>query len=234
MIPIYVKTPEFQEPQASLYYLVTAAGLFLVKKTALFQSVTAVDQVAGLEQQKPSLALAFERIPRTIMESVYGFFDWAYRQFESEAILFLYYSPQRRVFLLDAPPQTLFRYRLGSRWLTEGRLEYGSLERPEGFVRLGDFHSHGDMPPFFSATDDRDDVADGLRVVMGNLDRARPDVRVSFVAGGTRFPLDPGTSIEDYESPTPPPKEWMKRVICKYEDDQKTKVEFRANGYYRS
>src|ERR1022692_4442907 len=49
--------------------------------------------------------------------------------------------------------------------------EYGYLPRPASFLKIGDIHSHPDTSAFFSLTDDYDDSEDGLRMVMGNLNR---------------------------------------------------------------
>jgi hypothetical protein len=111
MIPTFFKTADFTEPHTPLCYMVAANGLFLVRKTGLFTSISRTSGVAGLEAQQPTLSLRFGKIPRPVMERVYGFFDWAWRQWQSEAILFLYYSATTGRFLLDAPPQTIYLYR---------------------------------------------------------------------------------------------------------------------------
>ena len=217
MIPVFLKTADFCEPPAPLYYLVTADGLFLVRKTGLFTSVSRTAAVAGLEPQSPALHLSFGKIPRSIMEAVYGFFEWAWRQWQSEAILFLYYFPSTRTFLLDAPSQTIYLYRRSGRWCAEGRVTYRALPRPEGCIKLGDVHSHAGFPAFFSAQDDRDDCEEGLKIVMGRLHRGLPEVAVSFVAGRQRFTLRPEDALENFAVPMPPPARWVQRIHCEYE-----------------
>jgi hypothetical protein len=215
MIPIHLKTPEFSEPASPLYYLVAANGVHLVRKTKLFTAVIAAPVVAGLETQTPTLTLAFDRLPRDLMERMYGFFLAVYRKWEGEAIVIIYYSPTQRRFLVGVPPQTLTRHRVSGQWRTCGRMDYGALRRPEGFLKLGDAHSHADLPAFFSHTDDEDDEEDGLRIVMGWLDRARPDLRVSFVAGGTRFMFEPEEVTESFSEAREPPESWLRRVsVC--------------------
>jgi len=212
MISVYIKTDKFVEPDEPLYYLVAGNGVFLVKKAGLFTAVVGAQNVAGLENQSPALRLMIPRVPRNVMEQVYGFFDVVYRQWDGEAVAFLYYSPERAEFHVDVPPQTLFRHRTSRGWRTEGRLEYGELPRPDGFLWIGDVHSHGDVAAFFSEVDDRDDGQDGLRIVMGRLDRSVPALRVSFVTGGTRFDLPSEQVLEDYSVPLPPPSDWLQRV----------------------
>jgi hypothetical protein len=237
---MYFKTAEFAEPSPWLYYLVTGKGNFLVKKTNLYSSVTEARVLPGLLEQESSLSLRFPKVPREIMEKMYGFFDAVYQQWEGEAVVFLYYAPESKEFRLAVPPQTLFRYRtLSGFWRTAQRVEYGYCPRPEGFLKLGDAHSHADLPAFFSCADDNDDKEDGLRITIGNLDRARPDVKVSFVVNRTRFILHPEDVIEEFSTPLPPPQEWLARVSCQEEHQRINRSianqvrEVRVNGQER-
>jgi PRTRC genetic system protein A len=216
---VYPKTSDLVDPGGSAYYLVAENGVFLVKQAGLFTSVTRARTVAGLQKQAPSLSLLFPRLPRRLVEQVYGFFRLAYERFDGEAVVLLYYSSERGEFHADAPPQWLTRRWTCRGWRTEGRVEYRAPPRPEGFLKLGDAHSHGGSAAFFSGLDDRDDREDGLRIVMGRLDRPRPEVRVSFVANGTRFRVRPRQVLESFNDAVPPPKEWIRRVTCRYEDD---------------
>ncbi len=221
MIPLHLKTDDFSEPDSPMYYLVAENGVYLVKNTGLYTSVTRACRIVGLEEQSPSLVLRLPKVPRKLLEMVYGFFAAVYRKWQGEAIVLLYYDPLGRTFRLGVPPQTLSRYHSCGSWVTEGRMEYGSIPRPNQFVKLGDIHSHGDLSPFFSSVDDKDDDEDGLRIVMGHLDRPRPDVCASFVAGGTRFLLDSEQVLAEFSVPRPPPEEWLRRVSCR-EDESGT------------
>lgn len=214
MIPIYRKTADFEEPPEAMYHLLTRDGLFRVLRTGLFTAVLKADGVPDLESQHSSLQLGFPRLPRKLIESVYGFFQTVFDRWEAEAIVLLYFSPAQRLFRVAVPSQTIYRYQIGSSWRTEGRVSYGYHARPEGFVKLGDAHSHADLPAFNSCVDDRDDREDGLRIVIGDLHRRFPSVSASFVAAGYRFRLTREEVIEDFLSPASPPEEWLAQVAC--------------------
>ena len=217
MIPLYVATPGFAEPRESLYYMVAANGTFLVNRTALFTAVTAARALPGLLYREPSIQLAFPRVPRQLMERIYGFFKTVYLLWEGEAIVFLFYGPAERTFHVGVPPQTLFRHRTGDRWRTEGRVSYGHLPRGKGIIKLGDAHSHASAAAFFSCRDDADDTThDGLRIVLGRMDRRRPDVNVSFVTQGTRFLLGAADVMEDFSAALTPPRAWLRQVTCRH------------------
>ena len=220
MIPLYADTAGFAEPPESLYYVVAANGTFLVNRTALFTAVTAARSLPGLLYREPSIQLAIPRLPRQLMERVYGFFKTVYLQWEGEAIVFLFYAPAAGTFHIGVPPQTLFRHRAGDHWRTEGRVSYGYLPRREGFIKLGDVHSHASAPAFFSCRDDADDTThDGLRVVLGQMHRRRPDVSISFVTQGTRFVLRAADVIEDFSAALTPPRAWLRQVSCRARDE---------------
>jgi PRTRC genetic system protein A len=218
MIPLHLKAGGMEEPTAATYYLVAANGAFLVRRTELFASVTKARSVVGLEEQAESLTLSFPRLPRHLLEITYGFFRLVHRRLRGEAIVFIYFSRALNEFRFEAPPQVLTRHRTRRGWRTAGKVEYRTLPRPDGFLKLGDVHSHGDCAAFFSATDDRDDAAeDGLRIVMGRLHQPKPDVQVSFVINRTRFPLDVNDVLEEFSEPAAPPQRWIRRVSCSYE-----------------
>jgi hypothetical protein len=219
MIPLYCRTTDFCEPRDPLYYLLAANGIFLVKNTSLFSSVTTARTVAGLEDQTEALQLRFPPVPRGAMELIWGFFREVYERWEAEAVVFLYYVPELKKYRLGVPAQRIFRYKRGGIWRTEGRVVYDNMARPNGHILLGDVHSHCDLPAFFSYTDDADDKADGLRIILGRVDRSQPDVKASFVASGRRFKVETERACERFGVPQVPPRGWLKQITCLYEQE---------------
>jgi PRTRC genetic system protein A len=222
MIPVFFKTEAFSKPESTLYFLIAKNGLFVACKTNLYTSVTRASRPNGLMDQEQALALHFPKIPRDIMEQVLGFFEAVYKKWEGEAIVFLFYNTTNKAFRIGVPAQTLFRYKSVGRWRTEMRIEYESAPRPPGFIKLGDIHSHADLPAFFSCADDNDDAEDGLRIVIGKLDRSAPDIRASFVVGRTRFVLAPNDIVEEFSRTMTPPQEWLEKVFLREEIDDGT------------
>jgi proteasome lid subunit RPN8/RPN11 len=229
MIPTYLNTPDLCEPADPVYFLVAANDIFLVNKTALFTSITEARDISWLAPQKPSLRLSFPKVPRQLMEQIYGFFQVVYNRWRGEAVAFLYYAQATGHFGVAVPPQELRRYQCAGRWYTEPSVNYGYLSPVAGYVKLGDVHSHMNLPAFFSRTDSRDDWQDGLRIVLGSLDRPVPDVRASFIAQGVRFALKTEEALEDFSTPLPPPQAWLDRVTCRnIESGEPTPVFVRA------
>ena len=96
-------------------------------------------------------------------------------------------------------------------------VDYSGLPAPLGFVRLGTIHSHGDLPAFYSLTDERDsEFDDSLNIVVGNLARKRPSFFACFMVNGRKFDLGPEEVVEPYRKPRfPVPREWLDQVVVK-------------------
>jgi len=216
-LPIYLKSGELIDPPP-IYYLVTGNGNFLVKRTDLYSSITPVSTLVGLDRQEPHLEIHLPRISNKLMQQIYSFFQEVYNRWEGEAIVFLFYHPDKSIYRIGVPPQTLFRGYYHGGWRTQRRIAYGYVPRPSGYLKIGDAHSHADFPAFFSCADDQDDAGqEGLHLVMGNLHYSRPDLSASFVVGGHRFSLPVAMVTEDFSHASPPPEEWLQQIT--YRED---------------
>ena len=63
------------------------------------------------------------------------------------------------------------------------------IYRPPAGV-VAEFHSHGSLPAFFSATDDRDEQGFRIYGVAGRLDSTRPELRLRVGVYGHFAPVD--------------------------------------------
>lgn len=93
-------------------------------------------------------------------------------------------------------------------------------EWPDGFTRMGTIHSHKAWDAYFSSTDDADDrYGDGMHLVFGHINEAKPtiksNVKASFCANGQRFQWekkDNDDVCEEFIDPDADfPGEWLKR-----------------------
>ena len=74
-----------------------------------------------------------------------------------------------------------------------------------------DLHSHNDMPAEFSPTDDRDERANRVYMVMGRLNRYYPELSVRVCNGGHFCEISPAQVLE----PMPEgdiPLAWLDRI----------------------
>lgn len=61
----------------------------------------------------------------------------------------------------------------------------------EKFLPFLEIHSHNTMGAFFSETDDKDEKATGIYVVVGRLDRLFPEIKARISVGGKFVDIAP-------------------------------------------
>lgn len=80
---------------------------------------------------------------------------------DSEVAVHLFYDPKRKSFKWFVPFQQVYHASVEAE-----REPYLECYEVSGLVKVGEFHSHGRIPAFFSATDDEDETFPGLYGVV--------------------------------------------------------------------
>jgi len=88
---------------------------------------------------------------------------------------------------------------------------------PDGWVILGDVHSHVDHWPNPSYIDDLDEThRAGMHVVIGRIRSEPPEFHIEAVVDGQRFVLRPDQIMEDYRCRRDKfPRAWLDKVKIK-------------------
>lgn len=208
MFPFFLKDPSFEPPAAPIYYVLARNGLFLVKRNAVFTSCTPVTGLSWLGEHTEGYRFHCPRLPSWVLGQSLAFFRAVYQRFGSEAILLLHYAPGSRDFHLVAPVQEV----------SPLSCFYDPQPVPEGWVRAGTIHSHGQLPGVHSEVDEEDErFDDGLHITLGRI-LGDPSLDCELVVGASRFELHPAEVLE----PTPAgeesapdfdfPQEWLLMV----------------------
>ncbi len=202
MFPLHLKDDGFQEPAEPIYYLLARNGLFAVKETAFFRSVTRVEGLSWLEEQEEGVQLKLPaRIPLLLIRQVVAFFQEIYRRHQAEAVVLLYYNGEARRYELVVPEQEASPLRC---WYEIG-------PTPPGWQRVGTIHSHGKLPAFHSGADVEDEAHDdGIHITVGNLDFV-PSLSCDVVVDGRRFDIAPMDLVDGAET-VEWPQQWLERV----------------------
>jgi hypothetical protein len=220
--PVVVKTPGGDSPEeqaaraSRIHYRVAANGVFQVRELPTHRSVTLVSNtIPGLPAEHESVTLHVPRLPRRLLADTLAFFAEVHRRYRGEAIVIPLYHPGKRKFWIGVPKQRVSAYvdYYGKRW-TVGHLDYEGVPLPDGHVRFGTIHSHGDLTAYASETDCQDErFEDGLHVVFGSFGGPALSRSAAFVAGGRRFVMEPDTVLEPCTVPDRgAPEGWMDRV----------------------
>ena len=211
-VNFYLKDGDFEEPPEDIYYLLAATGLFKVTKTFAFTASTISfspcrgKELSSLDKHEESLDLHLpKKVPYKIFLDCFGFFREIYKRRKSESGALLYWSEQKKEYILTIPEQ-----KTKGRW----RLEMDIGPIPEGSdYRLGTIHSHGDLRASHSEIDDADEEHDdGLHITLGDM-TGFPSISCSVVVDGSRFMVRPADVFE-FEPLKMPlvPEEWIKKV----------------------
>jgi hypothetical protein len=233
ILPVVLKEEGREEPEAPVYYVVAANGVFQIREAGSYRAVTTVrTEIPGLLREEERVELRFPRLPASMLEEVLAFFREVYRLHRGEAIVILFYRPETQEFRVDAPQQTLPGYLdWRGEWRASLHLDYGEVQRPPGFLRFGTVHSHANLAAYSSFTDCKDEqYHDGLHIVYGHVQSAYPSRTACFVANGTRFPLQPDEVLEPCETLDRPVRtDWMARVR---RGESKVYVTYSTSGGY--
>jgi hypothetical protein len=203
MIKIYVKTKDFKEPKDEIYYLVTADGIFLVKKNQFFKSSVRVEGISMLAEHKEDLKLNFQKkIPNFLMEQIIAFFKEVWRCYKSEAVALIYFSLEKLEYKVVIPKQKV------NNDTCQYELEKDNLS---GFILFATCHSHLNFTAFHSPIDDKDEeYRDGFHITIGNLDLLA-SFSCSAMVCGQRFGVEPAELIEGIKE-VKAPEEWFLKV----------------------
>lgn len=223
--PVYVKSDNDEgRRDEPLYYLVTGSGVFVCRNAPSYSTDAPMDPEPEwdfdkkkwrsrnrlpLPQHEPYVELRYPLVPRRILFEAVGFFKAVYKIHNSECLVLLLWDREERRYWLDAPDQKVNRsscdYEPPTDLLSTGR-----------HMVVGDIHSHGSFGPTHSWTDKDDEAhADGLHVIVGDVDRHPVRVATYFAADGYHFRIAPSLGVFDDEKVAEWPKwprEWLDRV----------------------
>ena len=189
---ITFKNGKFKPPCGS-YYLVTKNGVFVCKENQCFTASVEVDGRLDLEEHSEGIKWKLPNIPCRQVHRAIAFFRHIRELYQSESLLWIYYSPAEQKYDLFAPVQEVSSISVS----TEDK-----SPTPDGWLKIGTMHSHPGEA-FHSGGDDEDEkYFDGLHITIGNLHKIIPDFSCSVVVAGKRFIL-PTDQILDIDTEVP-------------------------------
>jgi len=181
------------QPQKRYEYVLASNGLFLIKSNDVFRAIVPVGpEELKLQPMTETLELIGTiRVPFVWVHRAVEFFREVNRRYRAEAFLLILLDQASDQITLGCPKQ--------DNSLSHVHAEPDS-DIPDDLLRIGDIHSHP-CTAFHSAGDVEDELgADGIHVVVGNLQLPVPQFTASLVVKGRRKPLAPADVLElDFE-----------------------------------
>lgn len=108
-----------------------------------------------------------KKIPFAIAAQWVYFSKLIYSMHHTEVLMDLYYDPKTDNYLWYVPKQVAYGSSLNARF--ESFLQSTLC----GLRKIGQFHSHGSIPAFFSSKDDDDEILRGIYGVIGSIGREK-------------------------------------------------------------
>ena len=207
-VPVYLKTEDTKDwPQHKMFYLLSANGLYICRNHEWFQSCApAKTGPSNLVQQKSFCHTSYPAIPKLLLERAVGFFRRVFQEHHWESALILVWNRQTEEMELVCPEQK-------NSWES---VKYDIPNLPPHMALIGDAHCHCDFSPKPSFTDENDEMKRaGIHIIVGYVDRKKPEFFCAIVVDGERFEADINIMIEGYDNPCSNedvPKEWLDKV----------------------
>ncbi len=182
---ILAEMPELPPfPDQTFYqYVVAGNGLFIrAADTRLAAMVPVVHvKLHGLADVQPYAHLLVPPIPVAFLESV---LESARRHLPNEAMYQFLYDPDKTEWRCVMP---------------DGEANEAGVQFQDQPLAVADLHSHGNLDPFFSDTDNRDEQGLRFYAVIGNVGDTIPDLQVRVGVYGWRMDVPATALFEDQE-----------------------------------
>ena len=177
--------------------------------TAAGEFVTPAEHISILDTIRPGFHSALPRIPYALMEQALSLFRAMMHRGKgrrpTEALVHIFWDKQEQRYFIHVPQQIV------NAATVEALLVDQYLMTNDRYIHYADLHSHIRMPAVFSKTDDRDERANRVYMVVGRLDRYFPEITVRISNGGRFLEIAPEQVLE-----MPPvghfPPEWLERI----------------------
>lgn len=135
-----------------------------------------------VQQGFPWISWRGNRLPYDEWAKILAFFLWSQAEHKSEALVRLYYSPEKNDWIVWAPPQNGHNMTVKT---LEDHIGMKQAEEFVGYVMVGTGHHHCTTSAFQSGTDAADEGnCNGFHFTVGKLDEAKLDLHVRAVLNG--------------------------------------------------
>lgn len=202
----YSTDKEWPNALGRINYVMRGNGVWSVRtnKIGTFYSHIAKCPISGFpeETQQEGFELALPEIPRRLLTQVLAFFKDLCQSHDFEAYVQFWWNPEEQEYFVNLPLQKV----------SKGRVIYEPADDIDpSNILVCEIHSHNSMNAFFSGIDDRDEMSRGDRFfgVVGKLNTSSPEIKMSFICGGTKR-VD--VNIDDLFESDSFPREWLQRI----------------------
>ena len=160
--------------------------------------------IAELEDIRAGFQLSLPRLPAALLTQIISLFRRVCVDYGRtvEALVNVLWDREAGEYVLHVPPQRIDKASVET--------DLSAQPDPSRYLHVMDVHSHNTMAARFSRTDDLDEQATRLYMVIGRLDRYYPDIRCRFACGGRHVEIPAEQVCERTDVSFAP--EWLEAV----------------------
>ena len=180
--------------------------VYEMRKTQLGTFTVPRDNVVELSQVSAGFKPALPLVPHALFAQILAFFKfYADQEKPLETLVNLYWDTKMKRFLPVIPRQKVTGVEIET--MGEGGLD------TERYIHYMDLHSHNIMPAFFSATDNADEKAARVYIVVGRLQDTQPQIMARISCSGSFQSIPLESVVEVYK--TDFPRHWQSSIITR-------------------
>ena len=200
---LFSSVEEAKESGKLISYVPSEDGkVFEVRNNKIGTFIAPTERVTAFRKVKAGFTPALPKIPYKMWSEVISFFkSYVNEDGAVEALAYIYWSFEHERYYVVIPKQTVTKDSVDS-FLPD-------VDENE-LLLVAEMHSHNTMPAFFSFTDDKDEKATRVYIVVGRMDKVFPDIKARISCGGKFVKINPAVIMEGYDGEYP--EEWREHI----------------------
>lgn len=202
---LYLSMEEAEASDSAIAYVASQDGrLYELRRNEIGSFIAPAKYIHELDSIQPGFEMRLPRLPAAMLHQIISFFRRVCREHgsEVEALVNVLWDRQEEKYLFHVPPQRVAKASVET--------DMSVQPDPDRYLHVMDVHSHNTMPARFSKTDDEDEQAVRLYMVIGRLDRYFPEIRCRFACGGRHVEIPAELVFEQQSRPFD--RSWLRAV----------------------
>jgi len=165
--------------------------VYEIRCTEAGKFIAPTENVKELSEVNAGFKPALPPVSFSIFSQVLTFFRYYMRDGrESEVMVYVYWDKQEQGYRISVPMQKVGPAHISVVIPTDETID------ADRYIHVADIHSHNRMPAFFSGTDDRNELATRVYIVVGRLNQDSPEIRARVSVGGRFVNIDARQVVE--------------------------------------
>lgn len=202
---LFGSTEQAEQSNKAIAYIPAQDGrVYEMRRNEIGTFIAPSLHITELEDIRAGFQMSLPRLTAALLTQIIAFFRRVCVDCgrDVEALVNVLWDREAGEYVLHVPPQRIDKASVET--------DLSAQPNPSRYLHVMDVHSHNTMAARFSRTDDLDEQATRLYMVIGRLDRYYPDIRCRFACGGRHVEIPAEDVCERTDVPFAP--EWLKAV----------------------